>query len=99
MLRLQGEAPSGDGKTAFADVAADSWYAGYVGKAAAKGIVEGISADRFAPEAAISRQEMAIMLARALGLQAAGSGSASFIDLNHSYPDAVPFIQAVQEKG
>lgn len=101
LLRLLGEAPLAEATTRFADVAPDSWYAGYVTKAVAKGIVQGVSADRFAPDAAISRQEMAIMLARALQLQAgaAGNVSAGFTDLDQAYPDAVPVIQAVREHG
>lgn len=99
LLRILGEAPSAEVKTGFADVVPDSWYAGYVSKAVAKGIVEGISEDRFAPDAAISRQEMAIMLARALQLKPVDAGSEEFSDLNESYTGAAPFIQAVQEKG
>ncbi|MGG2196732.1 S-layer homology domain-containing protein [Paenibacillus validus] len=99
LLRMMGEAPLAEATTDFADVAPDAWYAGYVTKAVAKGIVQGVSADRFAPDAAISRQEMAIMLARALQLQATGADSAGFIDMSESYPDAVPFIQAVREQG
>ncbi|UUZ92565.1 S-layer homology domain-containing protein [Paenibacillus sp. P25] len=100
MLRILGESPASDGKTGFADVASDAWYAGYVAKAAAKGIVQGVSADRFAPDAAISRQEMAIMLARALQLKGGDdTGSNGFRDLNQAYAEAAPLIQAVREKG
>jgi prenyltransferase beta subunit len=100
LLRILGEAPAAEGKTNFADVAPGAWYAGYVAKAVSKGIAEGVSPDRFAPDAAISRQEMAIMLGRALHIRAAAeAGSHRFVDLSEAYPEAAPFIQAVQEKG
>ncbi|WP_248928592.1 S-layer homology domain-containing protein [Paenibacillus hamazuiensis] len=99
LLRLLGEAPSAETKTAFADVPVDSWYAGYVAKAVAKGIASGVGEDRFAPDAAISRQEMAIMLARALKLEASGNGAGGFADLADAYPGSAAYIQAVAEKG
>ncbi|NRF96245.1 S-layer homology domain-containing protein [Paenibacillus frigoriresistens] len=99
LLRILGEAPSAEGKTDYVDVAPDSWYAGYVAKAVTKGITDGVSVDHFAPEAVITRQEMAIMLSRSLHLSAAGTDSPGFIDMNQSYPEATPYIQAVKEKG
>lgn len=55
-------------RKAFEDVAADSWYAEYVGTAQAYGIVGGVSAARFAPQATITRQEAAVMVTRAAAL-------------------------------
>lgn len=52
----------------FADVPADSWYAAYVGTACTYGIVNGTSATTFTPEGAITRQEAAVMVARAAKL-------------------------------
>lgn len=48
----------------FEDVAADAWYAGEVGAAVQYGIVKGISDTVFAPEAVISKEEAAVMVAR-----------------------------------
>lgn len=50
----------------FTDVAVDSWYAPYVAKAAALGIVTGISESEFGVGQLISRQDMATMAFRAL---------------------------------
>lgn len=50
---------------AFSDVAADAWYAGYIGTANAYGIVNGTSANQFTPEGVITREEAAVMIARA----------------------------------
>jgi len=52
----------------FKDVAAKAWYAGYVGTANTYGIVNGISDTEFNPEGTITRQEAAVMVARAAKL-------------------------------
>jgi hypothetical protein len=54
--------------TAFTDVPSSAWYAPYVAAAQGAGLVKGQTATRFDPSAAISRQQMAAMLARALTL-------------------------------
>ncbi len=46
----------------FTDVPGDAWYARYVNWAAANAIVNGTSETTFDPNAAISRQDMAVML-------------------------------------
>ena len=50
----------------FTDVPGDAWYARYVNWAAANAIVNGTSETTFDPNAAISRQDMAVMLYRCL---------------------------------
>ncbi|HMM05829.1 MAG TPA: S-layer homology domain-containing protein [Clostridiales bacterium] len=52
------------GNTKFSDVAQSMWYAKYIQWASAKGIVNGTSSTTFAPEANITRQEMAVMIKR-----------------------------------
>ena len=52
----------------FKDVAAKAWYAAYVGTANTYGIVNGISDTEFNPEGTITRQEAAVMVARAAKL-------------------------------
>ena len=49
----------------FSDVPAGSWYASPVGKAAEKGIVQGVGGGKFNPVGTITRQEAAVMLSRA----------------------------------
>ena len=51
--------------SAFSDVAASTWYAGFVGTASDKGIVNGVGGGKFNPEGTITRQEAATMVARA----------------------------------
>lgn len=50
----------------FTDVSSDAWYAPYVATAARLGIIQGRSADKFAPNDKITRAEMATMISRAL---------------------------------
>ncbi len=63
LANLSGEAFI-ESETPFADVPADSWYARAIAWAYSNGIVSGISADEFAPDKNISRQDMAVMLKR-----------------------------------
>lgn len=64
---------------AFSDVGREQWFAPYVGAVSGAGITKGVGGGRFAPDAAITRQEAAVMLARAAercGLDAAGGTDA-----------------------
>lgn len=53
-----------DTATPFEDVSADAWYAKAVAWAYTNGIVNGISETEFAPDANVSRQDMAVMIMR-----------------------------------
>ncbi|MQL50951.1 hypothetical protein GFC01_01420 [Desulfofundulus thermobenzoicus] len=50
----------------FKDVPDNAWYHQSVAKACAAGLVKGVSSTAFAPQAQITRQEMAAMMVRAL---------------------------------
>lgn len=57
--------PGVDGlENPFADVEAGSWYADAVTWAAGNGIVNGVSADQFAPGQDINREQIAAILYR-----------------------------------
>ena len=66
VVRALGLTPKANNQ--FADVAADAWYAPYVGTANSYGIVSGTSATTFNPNGTITRQEAAVMVARAARL-------------------------------
>ncbi len=55
--------PTNDG---FKDVPADSWYAPYVDAAVQAKLVEGVTAAKFAPGDPITREQLAVMVARAM---------------------------------
>ncbi|MBR3431395.1 MAG: S-layer homology domain-containing protein [Clostridia bacterium] len=66
VVKALGLTPQANGK--FKDVAANAWYAPYVGTANACGIVNGRSDTEFDPEGTITRQEAAVMTVRAAKL-------------------------------
>lgn len=53
------------GGNVFADVSLDNWYVGYVNTAYQNGIVAGVSETEFAPLMTITKEEAAVMTARA----------------------------------
>lgn len=73
-----GLAPQIQSASRFADVAAGAWYDPYVGAAAQAGIVVGVTPTRFAPDLPVTREEMAVMVARAFRLT--GGRTAPFTD-------------------
>lgn len=64
LYRLSGETSLPDGKTPFADVDDNKWYAPYVAWGYENAIVKGISPVSFAPNKNIKRQDMAVMVAQ-----------------------------------
>ncbi|WP_281884626.1 carbohydrate-binding protein [Paenibacillus sp. YYML68] len=68
IVRSLGIDTEGNSTSRFSDVEASAWYNAYVVAASDAGIVIGSSASHFEPEALITREEIAIMLVRALEL-------------------------------
>jgi hypothetical protein len=54
----------------FTDVAEDDWFYGAVNAAASDGLISGTGDNLFAPNALITREQMAVMVAKALGAKA-----------------------------
>lgn len=77
--RLSGSPAAAE--ASFPDVPADSWYAESVAWASRQGITTGRADGTFGPDAAITRQDLAVFLWRSLGSPAALSGE-SFRDEN-----------------
>jgi hypothetical protein len=63
LWRYEGE-PEAEGECPFTDVPADAWYAKAVAWAAEKGYVLGMSETEFAPNKAITREQLAALLYR-----------------------------------
>jgi hypothetical protein len=57
---------AGDAPKAFSDVGSGSWYREYVDIASSRGLVGGVSEAAFAPDRQISRQDLAVIVYRAL---------------------------------
>lgn len=64
--RLLGLEPVATPVSPFNDVAKKAWYYGWIQAAVQLSLVDGISANTFAPAKPITRQEAAVLLARAL---------------------------------
>ena len=62
--------PAAQSPAPFADVAADAWYAEAVAWAYENGIVNGVSDSRFAPDAAVTREQLVTILFRRAGDEA-----------------------------
>ena len=80
LWRSEGK-PAASAQTSFTDVPAGAYYAEAVRWAAANGVVKGTSAATFAPEDAITREQIAAILYRYNGEAVTG-------DLLSSFPDA-----------
>ncbi len=92
LWRLEGS-PAAAADAGFTDVVADAWYGSAVAWASGKGIVNGMGDGIFAPDAPITREQMAAILYRyagtkGLNVQAAGDLSA-FSDVATVSPYAV----------
>lgn len=61
--KIQGKEPEGETLT-FSDVPQDAWFATAVSWSASNGIVYGVGNDEFAPNRAITREEMVTLLKR-----------------------------------
>ncbi|THF79962.1 S-layer homology domain-containing protein [Cohnella fermenti] len=80
LARALGLTPQLDAATAFADVKDDAWYAGEVGAATMAGFVHGTGNASFEPEAGITREQAAVLLASALNYIAPGTSAAVDVD-------------------
>ncbi|QNK58737.1 S-layer homology domain-containing protein [Paenibacillus sp. PAMC21692] len=80
LLGIEGKATN-----SFTDVSSSAWYANDVAIAAEHGIVNGVGGSKFAPEALISRQEMAAMIVRsyevATGKKPSEGAASEFADI------------------
>ncbi len=101
LVRVLGLA--GETEHPFADVSADKWYAQEIAAAYHAGLVTGTGEGRFAPDARVTRQEMAAMLVRAhayeTGHELAASSPSDFKDLADAPAWAQEAIAAAGELG
>lgn len=88
MLHRLEDTPSATA-SGFTDVAADAWYADAVAWAAANGVVNGVSDTSFAPETAITREQLATILYRYAQTKGYGFTGAWAFQLDYADADAV----------
>ncbi len=97
MLVLSLDLKAAAGSTPFTDVSPSVWYAPYVATALDAGIVEGVTPSRFDPEEPLTREEMAVLVARALHLTQ--TGTLHFTDEGRVGTWALPSVVAVVAGG
>ncbi|CAI6079640.1 S-layer homology domain-containing protein [Cohnella sp. JJ-181] len=86
-----------DQKPAFRDAIAP-WAQPYIATAVKEGLIAGYPDGTFRPGAAITREEMAVIIARALKLETTGQPKPGFADAHRISAWAMPSIAALQEK-
>ena len=103
LAALQGADVSACKTGQFTDVPAAAWYAPYVGWAAENGIVSGVAEGKFAPDAGISRQDMAVILCRYAERFGIRLGTdvppVTFTDAGDIAAYALPAVQTLQRAG
>jgi len=75
---LEAAAQASKGATAFSDVAAGSWAAGYVNVASKMGFVKGMGDGTFAPNAPVTYEQAVTMVMRALGYEPAAEAKGGY---------------------
>ena len=103
LAKLIGEDLNKYATSKFGDVDENSWYSAAVAWAAANGIVSGVGKDEFAPNAAISRQDMAVIIERYLNYKGealkAKNKEVSFGDSVKIAGDAKSAVASMQRAG
>ncbi|CAK4826390.1 unnamed protein product [Aphanomyces euteiches] len=97
LVRVLGLPVTKQTKATFTDVAANSWYADYIAAAKEQGIVSGIGSGAFAPDQKVTREQLALMLARALKLNAPTDSVSPFRDADAAAKTSIPSLIAVVE--
>ncbi|UJF33789.1 S-layer homology domain-containing protein [Paenibacillus hexagrammi] len=103
LVRAMGLTPGRETPVEFRDVAASDWYAASVKTAAEFKLIQGFEDHTFRPQQTVTREEMAVMIARAMKIAAASGKQQSEQDLSR-YQDASlisswaqeSFVEAVQ---
>lgn len=80
----------------YADVPADFWAAPVIRWLSAKQIVSGVEADRFDPQAAVTRAQFAALLVRGLGLETGGTMTFADVRVDDWF---APYVAAAAETG
>ncbi len=99
LVRLSGVERLEQPAAYFADVHPGDWYFGQVMTAWENGLVRGVADDQFAPDRAMTRQEIAVMLNRMLDLEASEVEPGGLKDLDTVSPWAESAVNAVFGEG
>ena len=98
MLVLASGGTDSAATASFSDTAAGDWHYQYIATAVSKGLIKGVGNGKFGTSDTIMRQDMAVMLARALGADVSIAESA-FSDDAYISDYAKGAVGFVQKKG
>lgn len=87
------------GETDFSDVDKDAWYAKYVMSAAENGIIFGVDENTFGVGSNITRQDIAVILARAIGAESDNIDENVFTDDANISDYAKSAVYTMRKKG
>ncbi|MBB6729589.1 S-layer homology domain-containing protein [Cohnella zeiphila] len=99
LVRLFGLETVNSAIPTYRDTPVAAWYYGSVEAASQLGLIEGMSGGVFAPNGSVTREQAAVILARALKLQVPSSASLSDRDAAMVSSWAVGSVQAVEAAG
>ena len=102
MLEYAGRIDTADAECSFADVPEDAWYYSSVAAAVKNGIVTGVSETEFAPDANITRQDMAVMIdraAKAANISLSNGAELIFTDESEISDYALDAVKAMSKAG
>jgi spore germination protein YaaH len=99
LVRLFGLETVNSAIPSYRDTPGQAWYYGSVEAASQLGLVQGMSEDAFAPAASVTREQAAVVLARALKLSAPASASLTYHDAAQVGSWAAGAVQAVGAAG
>ena len=97
LYRMSGETAEAD--SSFGDVSASAYYAAAVNWASSKGIVNGMGADAFSPNASITREQLAAMLYRYAGEPSVSADLSAYTDAVSILPYAEKAVEWCVAKG
>ena len=84
--------------SSFADVNQNEWYASYINKAVAAGIIKGMNENTFGLGQGVTREDMAVMIVRALKLETNITGE-TFLDDSSIADYAKEAVYTLRSKG
>jgi hypothetical protein len=85
--------------SAFTDIKSDAWYAPYVAKCVAAGILNGTGKDTMSPSDTLSREQMFVMTCRALGIAPQATTDKVYDDASHVASYAQGYVNALLNLG
>lgn len=83
----------------YTDVAVGSWYYDAIAKCVAAGILNGTGSNTMSPNTYVSREELFVMFARALGIQPQASAGVTFTDSASTASWAAGYVNALADMG